>query len=133
MRYTTLSCLIALIAVVFSSGTTALAQSIAVAYSPRPPYYVVDAGGVGGLVAGPAARAFESAKIDVTWRKLPFKRQLKVIEANREPICAVGWFKNPAREKFAKFTDFIYRNRPLMALTRADNAKTLAHNRCRRC
>jgi ABC-type amino acid transport substrate-binding protein len=48
---------------------------------------------------------------------------MKIIEDNEGCDCAVGWFKNPDREKFAKYTYHIYQDKPQIALAGADNEK----------
>ena len=108
------------------------AEPIDVVITPRLPYYVVDSNGVvSGVVADPAVEAFEKAGLNIQWEVVSFKRQLKMIENNKRPVCGIGWFKNPEREKFAKFTKSIYQNKPLIALSRSDNDAVLAHHHLR--
>lgn len=97
--------------------------SITVHYNERVPYLHATGNGVEGLTATPAAIAFKEAGIPFQWKNTPSKRQMKVIEDNTGCDCAVGWFKNPEREKFAKYTRYIYQDRPQIALARADNEK----------
>lgn len=86
-------------------------------YNDRPPYLVSAAdGAVTGLTATPATNACKSTGIDCAWVKMPTNRQLAIVKENIGMDCAVGWFKNPEREKFAKFTKPIYRDKPTVAL-----------------
>jgi hypothetical protein len=39
---------------------------------------------------------------------------------------AVGWFKNPDREKYAVYSSAIYRDKPMIALARADNPRLVS-------
>jgi polar amino acid transport system substrate-binding protein len=109
-----------------------LADPIDVVITSRPPYYVVDGNGVvSGIVASPAIKAFKMAGLDIQWVFVSFKSQLKMIEDNKKQICGIGWFKTPAREKFAKFTEHIYQDKPFIALSRTDNKAVAAHRSLR--
>ena len=107
---------------------SAAADPLDVLYSPRPPYYTVDAHGtVDGIVAGPAKQAFEEAGLETLWSRVSFNRQIQMIQENTAPLCAIGWFKNPEREAFAKFTEAIYQDKAMVALARSQNAAVARH------
>jgi len=94
-------------------------------YHERPPYYVGKNNGVvGGIVGERATQALSSAGIPYFFRRIPATRQLKMIERNLRKTCALGWFKNPAREAFAKFSKPIYRDKPMVMLVRRNEPKT---------
>jgi polar amino acid transport system substrate-binding protein len=78
-------------------------------------------GSVIGLTANPANTAFEKAKVSYMWQRTPSKRQMLILQSNDGRDCLVGWFKNPEREKFAKFTNAIYQDKPTIALALANN------------
>ena len=103
----------------FSADCTALT----VQYNERIPYARQTEKGVEGLTATPASFAFSKAGIPFKWENTPSKRQMKMIEENTGCDCAIGWFKNPDREKIAKFTQPIYQDKPYIALARVDNDK----------
>lgn len=90
-------------------------------YNERPPYLVTTESGVGGLTGDPATLVFEMSNIPYKWQQTPSKRQIYLLEQDRGRDCAVGWFKNVEREKFAKYTLPIYQDMPQIALARADN------------
>lgn len=118
-----------IVAIVCAFGSPALAEPLDLVITPRPPYYTVDqSGAVSGIVAGPARKIFENAGLEAQWSVVSFNRQLQMIEDNSHPLCAVGWFKTSEREKFAKFTDYIYQDRALVALSRADNQAVTAYH-----
>ena len=97
---------------------------IRIYYNERPPYLVtVSEGVVSGLTADPVRNAFQQAGIPSYWRRLPSKRQMIILQQNKGKDCLVGWFKNPEREKFARFTKPIYQNRPTIALALFSNTK----------
>ncbi|HJV68982.1 transporter substrate-binding domain-containing protein [Ideonella sp.] len=91
-------------------------------YFERPPYVMRRPGSedVVGLTATPAAQAFKGAGIAFRWVQLPTVRQLVTLKDSPTPACAVGWFRNAERDQQFKFTKPIYRDRPTVALARAD-------------
>ena len=105
----------------FSAMACAAAEPIELYYNERPPYLVTspDGRGVSGLTGTPAARAFERAGIAHTWVQMPTSRQIATLKQNERPACAVGWFRNEERERFARYTRPIYRDRPTVALAHA--------------
>jgi len=104
------------------------ADAVALLVFERPPYYKPDGhGGYEGLVASPTAQALKRAGIPYTWRPMQPNGHLRTVEANRERVCAVGWFRNEAREKYALFTAPVHQDAPLSVLARADNGAVLRH------
>jgi polar amino acid transport system substrate-binding protein len=97
-------------------------ESIDVYYNERPPYLVSERdGSVSGLTGTPATQAFRAAGISFVWIRMPSNRQMKELQENRSPACAVGWFKSAERERFAKFSKPIYQDRPTVGLANADS------------
>ncbi len=97
-------------------------------YLERSPYYVTEAdGSVSGIVASPVEAAMNAAGIDRQWKQSPGARQLAEVERGTAFACGVGWFRNPKREAFARFSKPVYRDKPMVALIRADDEKTKAH------
>lgn len=96
------------------------AERITLHFNERPPYMVAAADGTAtGLSATPARQAFAVAGIAVRWAQTPTTRQLSVIRDNEGLDCAIGWFRKPDREAFAKFSKPIYRDRPTVVLAHA--------------
>lgn len=110
-----------------TSGQAADDGAITVLIHKRAPYYVIENGQISGIIAEPAARAFKNAGLKFSWHELASNRQLKRIEQNADRSCAVGWFKKPEREAFARFTDPIYVDRPMVVLARSDNSAVASH------
>lgn len=98
-------------------------DTITLHYHERPPYYITGPLGVYGLCSDPAKQAFTAAGIRFRWEKTPAARQLDILKANRSRDCLIGWFKNAERERFAKYSDFIYQDKPTIAIARSDNGK----------
>lgn len=94
-------------------------------YHERPPYYITGPLGVYGICADPAKLAFKKAKVPIRWEKTPASRQLGILKANRGRDCLLGWFKNPQRETFARYSIHIYQDRPTIALALAGNHKVI--------
>ena len=106
---------------------TRLGPVMTVLYHERPPYYVTGPLGIYGLCVDPAKKAFSTAGIGIEWIKVPAARQLDMLKHNTPDICAIGWFKNPEREKMAVYSHAIYQDRPMIALARADNPGLVSH------
>lgn len=97
--------------------------ALTVYFHERPPYYFVAGDQVKGLVAERAAAAFRMAGIEFRWVLLPPARQLQRIREAREPCAAIGWFSNEERQGFARFSDSLIQDSPLVALTRIDHSR----------
>lgn len=104
------------------SALAGAAEPVELYYFERPPYVAHRPGSteVAGLTATPAAQAFKAAGVAHRWVELPTVRQLVTLKDSTRPACAVGWFRNPERELQFKFTRAIYRDRPSVAIARAD-------------
>ncbi len=92
--------------------------SLQLHFYERRPYYIRYNDYVYGVIAQPIASMLNKMNISFNWVETPISKQLELIRENREPICAVGWFNTPERQEYAKFTRQIYRDGPLIALTR---------------
>ena len=94
----------------------------------RPPYYVRnDDGSFSGLVVDRVAEAFRKADVPYQWRFVEPNGHLKLVQRNAEPVCAVGWFYKPEREKVGLYTAPVYQDRPQVTLIRSDNEAALHH------
>ncbi len=94
-------------------------------YFERPPYYYTTKSGASGGATGGASgflieltrNIFQDAGVAVVFKTLPPKRIMLEIKKVGGKKGSVGWFKNPDREKFAKFSRPIYQNLPVVILT----------------
>lgn len=98
---------------------------ITVHYHEKPPYYVTGDFGVYGLCAERATQIFQSADIRFKWQKTPAPRQLDIIRSNKARDCGIGWYKNPEREKFAKYSLPFYQDSYVVALKLANSHKEI--------
>lgn len=106
---------------ILSYASTNCEDQITVLYHERIPYAITTSSSVDGLTATPAKHAFQQAGVEFHWQKTPVKRELLLIENNTGCLCSIGWFKNPARETFARYTAPIYQDKPQVAITSAQN------------
>jgi uncharacterized protein (TIGR02285 family) len=115
-----------LLGMLFANSALAT-ERIPLYFNDRPPYLVpAPDGSASGLTGTPSAQAFNNAGIAFVWAKMPTNRQLMSIKMNSAMGCAVGWFKTPEREQYAKFTKAIYRDKPAVGL--ANNGFTVTPN-----
>jgi hypothetical protein len=97
------------------------AATLKLYYHERPPYAVTQPdGSVAGLTATPAAQALQAAAIPFIWVLLPSNRQIAVVQENHVPGCALGWFRNPEREAFARYTRALYQDHSPVAVASVD-------------
>lgn len=99
-------------------------ESILILYNERLPYCVSGQGGSpSGLTCDPAKYAFAKSGLPHRWEIAPTKRQMDTVVHSTGKVCIVGWFKNPEREKIGKFTSELYKDKPTVAVVKADNPK----------
>lgn len=109
------------VVLIFFAGTSLADDAITATYTVRPPYLLQAAGAApSGLIGTPAVAAFQAAGIPVAWTQLPTNRQLAMMKDPAARSCALGWFRTPERERYAKFTKAIYRDKDWVLLARAD-------------
>lgn len=102
-------------------GQSGQVDPLVLYYHERRPYYMHYRGEVHGLVADNVTLALNNAGIAFIWEEVPASRQLALLKNNSTKSCAVGWFKTPERELFAKFTAPVYQDKPHVVVTRAQN------------
>ncbi|CAN7518580.1 transporter substrate-binding domain-containing protein [Pseudoduganella sp. LjRoot289] len=108
-------------ALLFFASNALAGDAIVATYNDRPPYQQQTVGGApSGLTGTPAVAAFQDAGIDVVWTQVPSNRQLAMVKDPAARSCALGWFRTPERERYAKFTKAIYRDKDWVLLARAD-------------
>ena len=92
-----------------------------VLYLEFPPYYYTNSeGNPDGFLLKKADELFRQAGIAPNYISVPAKQILMEMHG-LNPICSIGWFRTPGREKYAKFSRIFYQNRPLQALFIKDN------------
>jgi polar amino acid transport system substrate-binding protein len=111
--------------VLFAPATHALGtEPLLLLYNTRAPYMSPAAdGGVTGLTADVAAYALRRARVPFKWVEVPSARQVFMIKENQIEVAGLGWYKNPERETFAKFSTALYQDKQIVVLARKDNPK----------
>lgn len=115
--------LLTCIALCYAAAQAVAADPLKLLYEIREPMSYRDSRGkLTGLAVNPVAQGMSAAGISYVWVETPFKRQLSMIEANDEAVCALGMFKNKERQKFARFSIPILRDtdRPSIMLAHKD-------------
>ncbi len=102
-------------------ATPACQQGIHILYHERIPYMQLTPRGITGLTASVVSDAFQLAGVNTVWKEIPPKRQLQRIKSDRPCECALGWFKTPERERYAKYSLPIYQDKPQVALVKSSN------------
>lgn len=102
-------------------------EPLEIIFEERPPYVKKDGDSIKGILGLPLTESLKKSNISYTIYEKPSKRHLHEIKANRKTLCAVGWFKNPEREKFAQYTKPLYQDKPMGIVTRK-NHKTITNN-----
>jgi polar amino acid transport system substrate-binding protein len=117
-----------LLAIVIAPIAIFSAEPIRILYDERPPYMSSDGmGGVRGLTADIITYAMKKTDIPYRWELIPSPRQLMMIKTGNDRIAALGWFRNPEREQFAKYSIPVYRDRSIAILTRKNHPAMLRH------
>lgn len=101
------------------------AEGLSLTFFNRPPYYHMERNAPSGFLLIRALRIMEAAGIPYTLHELPSSRITAIIQSDSERMVSVGWFKNPERELYSRFSLPIYRNKPEVVLTLASRAADL--------
>lgn len=95
--------------------------TITLQYSVRPPFMeIASDGSLVGTTAGPAVAAFKNAGVPFRLKEASPARRLLDVEENKTPVCSLGLYKTPQREKFGKFTNAVSQDTVMVALANRD-------------
>ncbi|QEP44922.1 hypothetical protein D5085_18345 [Ectothiorhodospiraceae bacterium BW-2] len=107
----------------FIGASQAEPLSVEIVYEARPPFVIKEGDSLSGRVATPLMVALERGGLAYQLTEKPSKRHLHEIKANQAALCAVGWFKNSEREQYAKYSQPLYRDRPMAILIHRSNGR----------
>ncbi len=97
-------------------------------YHNRPPFYVATASGAPtGQLIEKAVLFFKSAGVTYRWRQSKPKKILDAIRENKEPVCSIGWFRNPDREAYGQFSIPFHQDKGLVAMHRKGDRRISRH------
>ncbi|MGE5385023.1 MAG: substrate-binding periplasmic protein [Betaproteobacteria bacterium] len=105
-----------------AGGISLGAESLLVTYPEKPPYYYTESGVAKGGLLDLAQKIFANAGVPVRFASRPAPRVLNDMAETGEPVCSLGWFKTPERERFARFSRPFFRDFPNRILVRVDRA-----------
>lgn len=101
-----------------------LADTLNIYYEERIPYINVTSNNLlEGCVGEVITNALKKSKVDFKFLLASASKQLIEIEKNHQKVCGIGWFKNKDREKFAKFSEVIYQDKPTVILHRSEDLR----------
>jgi polar amino acid transport system substrate-binding protein len=89
-------------------------------YERKPLHYLNEHNQVAGLIVTPIEQSFAKAGIPIKWQQTPVNRIVATLQANDGLDCAAGWYKSPDRESYLRFSQPVYRDKGLVALSRSD-------------
>ena len=108
--------------VVFAGGP------LTISYFERPPYYYTSqAGKPSGLLVERSREILEETGVVSQYLSLPPNQILYILRHAKTPHCSIGWFKTAERELYAKFSEPIYRDQPLVLLTQKKQQQKFAN------
>jgi polar amino acid transport system substrate-binding protein len=97
-------------------SSSAMADSLLMAYINKPPYSYSDNGVGKGFLIERVSRIMSRAGMDVRYQEMSAKRVLLEIQKNAQAICSSGWYRNAEREAYARYSVFIHEDRPHLLL-----------------
>lgn len=103
------------------------ASTLEILYDIREPYVIQDDKSILGLVATPIINALNKSGVKYKLVKNSSKRHIISLKNNKKQQCAIGWFKKPERELFAKFTNFAYQDKPMILIINKNNFEILKY------
>ncbi|HET7774131.1 MAG TPA: transporter substrate-binding domain-containing protein [Burkholderiaceae bacterium] len=97
------------------ASSFAAKEPLRLSFPEKPPLYFTNSNGAprGRLIDALRQRGL-AAGVTMSFEQRPPKRILAEIEANQTALCSLGWFKTPERERFAKFSRPVYRDRGMV-------------------
>lgn len=110
------SCAALFIAGLLAAPAANADQPLLMTFRDKPPYSYVDYGVQKGFLLERVRQILAAAKVEAVFRDLPPKRIFADLAANAAPQCSFGWYRMPERERFARFSLPIHRDRPHVIL-----------------
>ena len=88
-------------------------------YYERPPFSATAPDGtVQGLVIAPTRAALERIGMAYVFQSTSVNRIFELVRDEHGTACSPGWYWTEERARFAKFTKAIYRDKPIIGITR---------------
>jgi polar amino acid transport system substrate-binding protein len=87
------------------------AEPLTLAYAHRPGYAEMIDGVPKGVSIELAHKIIDAAKLDVFWELMVQPRQMAMLKKSAPDYCAIGLFKTPEREAYARYSNAYYQDR----------------------
>jgi len=122
-----ISCIAITLSTLFILRSVASAEHLTIGYIELPPYYFTNAQQKPtGFLLELTRKIMVQAGHQCCYKSMPSKRILHTIQKD-STFVSIGWFKTKERLKYAKFSQPIYENAPIVALIRLDNYNKFKH------
>ncbi|WP_320007748.1 transporter substrate-binding domain-containing protein [Maridesulfovibrio sp.] len=119
--FTAISYISLTLSVLFILRDVALAAHLTIGYIELPPYYFTDAQHKpAGFLIDLTQKIMDRAGHECCYKSMPSNRILHTIQ-KESSFVSIGWFKTNERLEYAKFSQPIYENKPIVVLIRRDN------------
>ncbi len=111
-----LSALLALVMLTARPARAGEAEPLTLGFVVRPGLAEVMDGVPKGTYLPMAASVAREAGLHVVWESLPQPRLIEQVRTNQPDYCAVGVYRTPERNAFAKFTRPFFQDKPLVVV-----------------
>ncbi|NDV23742.1 ABC transporter substrate-binding protein [Desulfovibrio sp. JC022] len=105
------------------------ADPLTIGYIELPPYYFTNAQHQpDGFLLHLTKKIMNKAGCECTYKSMPSKRILHTIRKGGS-FASIGWFKTQDREEYAKFSQPIYKNKPIGIFLRKKDYKKFSRHK----
>lgn len=118
-------CYFILLFLVSSAPAFAEASTLSISYIERRPYYFTEKGQPHGTLLEKVRTIAVDAKVAHEFIPMAIPRIMAELKSKKKVNCSIGWYKTPAREAFAVFTEPFAADEAFVVLTRADLASQI--------
>lgn len=106
------------------------ADPLLIEYRDKPPYSYTENNQPMGFLMKRTAEIFKLAGVEVSYLEVPVKRILGDLQADQAALCSPSWYKLAEREKFARYSLPIHKDKPHVVMANPQAAPTIrAHKR----
>lgn len=106
------------------NNASPLEKELILHYQNRPPYFIDSSQGklIDGILYKNIEKVMKQAKIKYTYDRVPFARSLYQIKEGKENICVTYAYKTQERQKYAVYTEPIYKDEKIaIAIRKGDS------------
>lgn len=100
-------------------------EPLRMVFRSKPPYSYIEDGVQKGFLLEKTEQILKAGGVKARFSELPLRRIFQDIQLNQERICSFGWYKNPEREAYARFSLAMHQDRPHLVLTHQKSAEKI--------